>query len=284
MTQIPSTYRGRFAPTPSGPLHFGSLVTALASWLDARAQSGIWLVRIDDLDPPREVPGAADTILRQLAAHGLHWDSAVRYQSRRQEAYASAVARLLDQGDAFYCRLSRSELEALGQRHPGPAVAVNDPQAAVRLAVPDHLTTFHDRFCGRCRFDLRQEGAFVIRRRDGLYAYQLACAVDDSDDGITDVVRGADLLDSTARQLLVLERLGKTPPSYGHLPLVRDGLGRKLAKSAGSAAIDARHSADNLRRAMAWLGGPAVEGNVEAVLAEGLAWWKSEARGRRRSE
>ena len=170
-------YRGRFAPTPSGPLHFGSLVTALAGWLDARYHGGQWLLRIDDLDPPRQQPGAVDTILRQLDAFQLHWDGEPVYQSRRSDRYQRAVDTLLAGGKAFYCTLSRKQLKALDHIHPGPAVAQPPgPDRAVRLAVPDTPLWLDDRLQGRVHADLALEGgAFVIRRRDGLFGYQLAC-------------------------------------------------------------------------------------------------------------
>lgn len=214
-------------------------MTAVASYLEARAQQGAWLVRVDDIDPPREVPGAADTILRQLAQHGLHWDEPVRYQSRRHEAYQAAVDTLLGRGQAFYCTLSRRALAELGGVHPGPSVAVAAAHgSAVRLAVPDTPVTFTDRLQGPQSFALRDtEGAFVIRRRDGLYAYQLACALDDADDGITDVLRGVDLIDSTPRQLHVLDCLARPRPRYGHLPVLVGTDGQKLSKSTGAAAL-----------------------------------------------
>lgn len=234
------TYRGRFAPTPSGPLHFGSLVAALASWLEARHAGGEWLVRVDDLDPPREVPGAADTILRQLETFGLHWDGPVRYQSQRHFAYQEAVDTLLDSGHAFHCRLTRKQLADLDHNHPGISAAV--PAAAdtaIRLQVPDRELRYLDAIQGRISNNLHQDGgAFVIRRRDGLFGYQLACALDDADDGITHVLRGADLLDSTLRQRWLLECLGRPAPDYAHLPVVTDGRDLKLSKSAGSEALD----------------------------------------------
>jgi glutamyl-Q tRNA(Asp) synthetase len=249
-------YRGRFAPTPSGPLHLGSLVMALASWLDARRQQGEWLLRIDDIDPPREQPGAADRILQQLDAFALHWDGPVYYQSRRHQAYEAAVQQLLATGDAFYCQLSRRELDAMGNLHPGRSVAVQWPaDAAVRLAVPTEAVCFDDRFQGRQCLDLnRHEGAFVIRRRDGLYAYQLACALDDADLAITDVVRGVDLLDSTPRQIHVLDCLGRAAPRYGHLPVVLGADGHKLSKSSGAAAIEGGQAAQTVKLALSLLG------------------------------
>lgn len=249
-------YRGRFAPTPSGPLHLGSLVMALASWLDARRHQGEWLLRIDDIDPPREQPGAADNILQQLDAFALHWDGPVHYQSRRHEAYEAAVQQLLATGDAFYCQLSRRELEARGNLHPGSAVAVPSAEdAAVRLAVPAQPVCFDDRFQGRQCLRLDQhEGAFVIRRRDGLYAYQLACALDDADLAITDVVRGMDLLDSTPRQIHVLNCLDRALPRYGHLPVILGADGQKLSKSAGAVAIEGSQAATTLQQALSHLG------------------------------
>lgn len=232
-------YCGRFAPTPSGPLHRGSLLTAVASYLDARQAQGQWQVRIEDLDPPREVAGAADTILRQLEDHGLTWDGAVQYQHDRHDAYQTALEQLRDQGMAFYCQLSRRQLSEQGGRHPGPVAAVPPgPDRAVRLAVSETPVSFDDLLQGPQQARLSEDdGAFVIRRRDGFYAYQLACALDDADSGITHVLRGIDLLDSTFRQLWVMDCLGRARPRYGHLPVLVDDDGEKLSKSAGAAAL-----------------------------------------------
>lgn len=256
MSDTASRYRGRFAPSPTGPLHLGSLTIALASWLEARRHDGSWLVRIDDLDPPREVTGAADTILRQLDRLGLHPDEPVSYQSGRNDAYRAAVEQLLNDGHAFYCRLSRKELRRLGDRHPGPSAAVQaGPDLTVRMAVPDAQLSFDDLFQGRQHANLEEEGgAFVIRRRDGLFAYQLACALDEDALGISHVVRGADLLASTFRQRLVLERLGRRAPLYGHLPVLRDTAGHKLSKSAGTAAVDTGSPGKALNTALLLLG------------------------------
>ena len=249
-------YRGRFAPTPSGPLHFGSLVAALASWLDARHQGGQWLVRIDDLDPPREMPGAADHILAQLEAFGLHWDETVRYQSQRGEAYQAAVAQLLDTGHAFHCRMTRKQLATLDHCHPGIAAAVPaDTDTAIRLHVPDRQLCYPDGIQGQvCNNLHRDGGAFVIRRRDGLFGYQLACALDDADDNITHVLRGADLLDSTLRQRWLLECLGRPVPDYAHLPVVMNGRDTKLSKSSGSEALDPGHASQLLTAALHCMG------------------------------
>lgn len=266
-------YRGRFAPTPSGPLHFGSLLAALASWLEARACGGEWLVRIDDLDPPREVPGAADTILFQLEQFGLEWDETVRYQSRRQAAYQDAVAQLLEQGNAFYCTLTRKQLATLNHNHPGKSVAkAASPQASVRLAVPDHELCYQDLIQGKTCNNLHQDGgAFVIRRRDGLFGYQLACALDDADDHITHVLRGADLIDSTLRQRWLLECLQRPAPHYAHLPVVTDGRDAKLSKSAGSDALDPTRASYLLGAALYCMGLPVpaeLQGAAPATLLE----------------
>ena len=250
------SYRGRFAPTPSGPLHFGSLVAALASWLEARSCGGTWLVRIDDLDPPREVPGAADRILRQLEAFGLHWDETVRYQSQRSDAYQAAVTQLVDSGHAFHCRLTRKELASLNHCHPGISAAVAaDADTAVRLHVPDRQLCYSDNIQGHvCNNLHRDGGAFVIRRRDGLFGYQLACALDDADEAITHVLRGADLLGSTLRQRWLLECLKRPIPDYAHLPVVSTGRNVKLSKSAGSNALDPNQANQLLSAALSCMG------------------------------
>ena len=271
------TYRGRFAPTPSGPLHFGSLVAALASWLEARHHGGQWLVRIDDLDPPREAPGAADHILTQLEAFGLHWDETVRYQSQRGEAYQAAVTQLLDTGHAFHCRMTRKQLATLDHCHPGIDAAV--PAAsdtAIRLHVPDRQLCYPDGIQGQvCNNLHRDGGAFVIRRRDGLFGYQLACALDDADDNITHVLRGADLLDSTLRQCWLLECLGRPVPRYAHLPVILDGRATKLSKSAGSNALAPDQASHLLGAAFLGMGLTVPEALSGAPVTELLDWGMS---------
>lgn len=234
-------YRGRFAPSPTGPLHLGSLVAALGSWLFARRAGGDWLVRIEDIDPPREVPGASQHQLDTLHAFGLHPDGPVLYQSRRDDHYRAALQRLIDAGHAFACHCSRRDLEATQGRHPG--VCVNtDPlrPTAIRLRVPDAPITFTDALQGQLTQCLRSDvGDVVLRRADGYWAYQLAVVVDDGAQGITDIVRGADLLDSTPRQIWLQHCLGLPTPRYRHLPLVLDENGQKLSKSRESQAITA---------------------------------------------
>lgn len=253
-TAIP--YRGRFAPSPTGPLHFGSLVAAFGSWLAARRAGGEWLVRVEDLDPPREVPGAAEAQLQALAGFGFESDSPVWRQSERGDPYAQALDRLLAQGLAFECHCSRSDLAADGGTHRQCVANAHRPDPAIRLRVPDGCEiAFEDAVHGRIeqRVDLAV-GDFVLRRTDGLWAYQLAVVVDDATQGVTDVVRGADLLDSTPRQILLQRALGLPTPRYLHLPLAVDGEGRKLSKSLAALPVDAAVPLPALRAAWALLG------------------------------
>ena len=267
-------YRGRFAPTPSGPLHFGSLVAALASWLDARWHQGEWYLRIDDIDPPRVQPGAADRILSQLEHLGLCWDGPVRYQSDRHAAYDEAIAQLLRDGHAFYCTLTRKQLSALDHCHPGISAAVDPgPDRAIRLAVADSALCFEDRIQGQVCANLQQQGgAFVLKRRDGLVGYQLACALDDADDRITHVVRGSDLLDSTLRQCWLLHCLQRNAPAYAHFPVVTAGREHKLSKSAGDQALDVAHASTLLVHALGCLEIDVEPGLMQASVGDILAW------------
>lgn len=227
-------YIGRFAPTPTGPLHFGSLIAAVASYCDARAAGGQWLLRMEDLDPPREMPGAARRIIEQLKAYGFTWDGEVLYQSSRLHAYHDAIAQLQAAGHLFWCNCSRSELARTGSlMYPGHCRAFTSPRrdAAVRLHVPNNTITFSDRVFGSQTEAVADSvGDFVILRRDGLFAYQLAVVVDDGFQGVTDVVRGADLLDNTARQIVLQKMLGLPTPRYLHLPLALHTDGSKLSK------------------------------------------------------
>jgi glutamyl-Q tRNA(Asp) synthetase len=268
-------YIGRFAPTPSGYLHFGSLVAALASYLDARAVGGHWLLRMEDLDPPREVAGAQDAILSNLESYGLEWDGELLRQSDRHAEYAALVERLLQQGQAYACTCSRKQLEGFHGIYPGTCRDAGHPtrDAAIRLRVPDSSYGFIDRVQGDYRQHLgREVGDFVIRRRDGFYAYQLAVVLDDAWQGITDVVRGADLLDSTPRQLYLQELLGLAHPRYLHVPLIIQPNGHKLGKSYRSPALPSDQAAPLLVRALRALG-QALPGELEqARPPELLAW------------
>lgn len=246
-------YRGRFAPSPTGPLHFGSLLAAVGSWLDARAAGGAWLLRVEDLDPPREPPAAAGEILRALEAFGLWWDGEVMFQSRRQDAYQEALATLAAAGWTYPCDCSRKDIETANRQRGRPGVRIypgtcrHRPVAAagasqiIRIRVPAEVLAFDDRLQGCCSQDLRNKvGDFVLRRREGYIAYQLAVVVDDHFQGVTDVVRGTDLLDSTPRQLLLQRRLGYPAPRYMHLPVVTRPDGEKLSKQTGATAVAVR--------------------------------------------
>jgi glutamyl-Q tRNA(Asp) synthetase len=274
------SYIGRFAPTPSGFLHFGSLVAALASYLDARAVSGRWLVRMEDLDPPREVPGAQAGILQALANYGLLWDGEVLCQSRRHASYDAVIQRLLSQGLAYACVCSRKQLEGCNGIYPGTCRNAGHPVegAAIRVRVPELEYRFVDRVQGTFAQHLgRESGDFVIRRRDGLYAYQLAVVLDDAAQGVTDVVRGADLLDSTARQLYLQELLGLPQPRYLHVPLITQPDGHKLGKSHRSPPLAAEQAGPLLIRALAALGQPVTADLLgaapEQIVAHGVAHW-----------
>lgn len=269
-------YRGRFAPSPTGQLHLGSLLAALGSWLRARAANGAWLVRIDDLDPPREVAGCAETILRALRACALDSDEAPLFQSEHRGAYEAALRVLQHQGMAYPCWCSRSELAASGNVHHGACVSTPDLSRAPawRVRVDDAVIEFQDGLQGTQRSQLGETGDFVVKRADGPFAYQLACAVDDHAPGITEVVRGADLLDSTSRQIHLLRLLGLGEPAYLHLPVATDAQGNKLSKSEGSAAVDTLDPIPAMRAALALLGIPdsALHGHTpQKLLRDALA-------------
>lgn len=277
--QAPSPYRGRFAPSPTGPLHFGSLLAAFGSWLLARRAGGQWLVRIEDLDPPREVAGASERQLRTLAAFGLEADAPVLRQSGRGALYREALESLVRAGHAFACHCSRSGLAGEGGVHRACVAGAERPDPALRLRVPDGTAIgFEDLLLGpqRQRVD-RDVGDFVLRRTDGLWAYQLAVVVDDAAQGITDVVRGADLLDSTPRQILLQRLLGLPTPRYAHLPLVVDADGRKLSKSTAALPVDDDDPLPALRAAWRALGqDPRVladAGSVDVLLARAVEYF-----------
>ncbi len=251
-----TSVRGRFAPSPTGPLHFGSLLAAFGSWLAARSAGGEWLVRIEDVDRGREVPGAAESQLRTLAAFGLDHDGPVEYQSHRGHLYAAALGRLLDAGLAFECHCSRADVAGAGGIHRSCRRGAHRRDPAMRLRVADgSRVAFDDAVHGRVIQDVdRAAGDFVLLRTDGCWAYQLAVVVDDAGQGITDVVRGADLLDSTPRQILLQRALGLPRPRYLHLPLVLDDDGRKLSKSRASLPVDDADPLPALRAAWHALG------------------------------
>ena len=251
-----TSYRGRFAPSPTGPLHLGSLVAALGSWLLARAAGGEWWVRVEDLDPPREVAGAAEQQLSTLSAFGLHADAAITWQSQRSALYQHALEQLLADGSAFACHCSRSDLAASNGIHRNCVATSRRADPAIRLRVPDDtVITFSDGLQGDVTQDVAREvGDFVLKRADGLWAYQLAVVVDDAAQGMTDIVRGADLLDSTPRQILLQRALGLPMPHYLHLPVVLDSNGHKLSKSSAAPPVDSNPALPALRAAWQLLG------------------------------
>lgn len=267
------SYRGRFAPSPTGLLHAGSLVAAVGSWLCARVAGGQWLVRMEDIDPPREAPGSAAAMLATLPMFGLVADEPVIYQSSRIAAYDAAFEQLRQADLLFPCWCSRSDLvAAAGLHRDGRCTAPADPSraSAWRIRVPNEDIAFIDALQGPQRQRLRDEvGDFVIRRVEGFYSYQLACVVDDAWQGISEVVRGSDLLDSTPRQIWLQRCLGLPTPRYLHLPLVLDSQGRKLSKSERSLEVDPTEPLHSLRRALSFLG---VTPDAKAVDASDLLY------------
>lgn len=271
-------YRGRFAPTPSGPLHFGSLVAALASFLDARRAGGEWQLRIEDIDPPRCPAGAADTILRQLEAFGLHWDGPVLWQHDRHHAYATALERLRARGLAYPCSCSRRQWRdhpvypgwcRHGVREPGKPVAWR-----LRSDLGLRPVVWEDRLFGKQRFDPAELGDVVLQRKDGLWAYQLAVVVDDADQGITDVVRGFDLLDNTPWQRQLQHALGYPEPRYLHLPLIIGTDGQKLSKQNLAPALPEQDDAvrPQLHAALTALDQAPPSALATAPVGEQLGW------------
>lgn len=282
---------GRFAPSPTGPLHLGSLVAAVGSWLFARKSGAAWLLRMEDLDTPRVVPGAADEILFALERYGLEWDGSVVFQSQRTALYDEALDALRRKGALFDCACSRSELqraasapsgrdatEREGPVYPGTCRSGLPPgraARAIRFRVPEGLVTFEDAVFGRVPEDTAEEvGDFVVKRADGPYAYQLAVVVDDADQGVTEVVRGADLLDSTARQILLLDALAHQAPAYAHLPLVMTADGVKLGKRDGALplpSLDPRRVRESLGLALRILGQEPADGAPREMLTAALS-------------
>ena len=291
---------GRFAPSPTGPLHLGSLVAAVGSWLFARAERGQWLVRMEDLDTPRLVPGADREILDALRRYGLEWDGEVVYQSKRIALYEEALSGLRQRGLVFDCACSRAELlraasapaasDPSERIYPGmcrDGLAPGRAARAIRFRAPDRIIAFDDRIAGRVEENVaRRTGDFVVKRADGVFAYQLAVVVDDAEQGVTQVVRGADLLDSTARQIALQEALGYPRPQYAHLPLVLAPDGSKLGKRDGALPLPSlgeNRLRESLREALSFLGlsvepdSPArmLEDALGLVREMGRAWLTS---------
>ena len=276
------TYIGRYAPSPTGPLHFGSLVAAVGSYLDARTRGGRWLLRMEDLDPPREIPGAADGILKTLEAFGFEWDGAVLYQSQRQATYAEAAAALLEAGATFPCACSRKEIADSGVHglegpiYPGTCrhgLLVGREARALRLKAPDRAITFEDGLQGSVSQNLARDiGDFIIRRADGVHAYQLAVVVDDAFQGVNQVVRGADLLLSTPRQLWLQELLDLAHPSYLHLPVAVNPAGEKLSKQTHARPVSDTEPGPGLWAALVYLRQRPPEALRNASIEEIWAW------------
>jgi len=271
-----SGYTGRFAPSPSGPLHFGSLLSAVASYLDARSQHGRWLVRMEDLDPDREPPGTDQIILQQLQDFGLVWDGDVIYQSSRLSAYAEAFAQLDSRGLCYCCDCSRQRIKSLGSVYDGhcrnrPVPVGSD--SAIRLRTDDRTIEFEDLIQGTQSEQLaKKTGDFIICRRDGLFAYQLAVVVDDAWQNITHIVRGWDLLESTARQIYLQQLLNYPTPVYAHVPIITNALGQKLSKQHFAEPLDPARRGELLFRCLHLLGLQPDPQISHFPVAEQLLW------------
>ncbi|WP_258808317.1 tRNA glutamyl-Q(34) synthetase GluQRS [Pseudidiomarina sp. CB1] len=271
-------YCGRFAPTPSGPLHFGSLIAAVASYLDAKAHQGKWLVRIEDVDKPRAVAGADTIILKQLETFGLHWDGEVLYQSRRDAAYGAALSQLQERKLCYYCTCTRKQIKTRGPYYTGYCRTKNRnaDNAAIRFCNDQPVTQFIDRWQDEVVIEPTFAAEdFVLYRRDQLYTYQLAVVVDDIEQGITDLVRGADLLTPTAWQLTLWQQLSTRRPRLMHVPLALDANGRKLSKQNHAPALASSEIRRQLQEAMQFLGITDIDaGNsVAQMLQQATTVW-----------
>ncbi|HEC2104008.1 TPA: tRNA glutamyl-Q(34) synthetase GluQRS [Klebsiella oxytoca] len=278
-----SHYIGRFAPSPSGELHFGSLIAALGSYLQARAQNGIWRVRIEDIDPPREVPGAAETILRQLDHYGLHWDGEVLWQSKRHEAYRERLAWLREQGLCYYCTCTRARIHGMGGIYDGHCrdLRLGAENAALRLRQTRPVLEFYDQLRGTIVADepLARED-FIIHRRDGLFAYNLAVVVDDHFQGVSEIVRGADLIEPTVRQISLYQHFGWQAPDYIHLPLALNAQGNKLSKQNHAPALSEGDPRPEIVWALTFLNQDVIQEwqtlSIEDLLKYAIANWRPE--------
>lgn len=275
---VNNTYVGRFAPSPSGPMHFGSLVAALASFLDARHHQGEWLVRIEDLDPPRESPTAPKEILHQLRYFGLHWDHEPLYQSSRLPAYEHALESLSRQNLIYHCTCSRRSFGAIYPGNCRGQHLVNTPYAT-RIQTTNGSICFDDIFQGQQQQQLEAEiGDFIVKRKDGLIAYQLAVVVDDHHQNVTHVIRGHDLLDSTPRQIYIAKLLGFNAVEYGHFPVVLGDDGHKLSKQAKAEAVPLAESTAILNRALLALGQTTIAApSTQKLLILAIAQWNRAA-------
>lgn len=284
---FPTKYRGRFAPSPTGPLHFGSLVAATASYLQAKKHEGEWLIRIDDIDPPREQKGASENILKTLEAFGFEWDSEVLYQNQRLKRYQEALDELLQEDKAYYCSCSRKDiLTKLGIRkgqgeliYPGfcrDGMQIKTADYSMRLRCDNTLIRFIDGIQGLQNFNIeKQIGDFILKRRDRLFSYQLASGIDDAEQNITEVMRGSDLLNCTPSQLHVQASLGLSSPEYSHLPVVVNQNGQKLSKQSHATPINVKDSSLLLYKTLKFLGQmPSIE-LIEANKKDIWCWAKA---------
>ena len=279
MSTAPAEYVGRFAPSPTGPLHFGSLLAAVASYLQARTQKGRWLLRVEDIDPPREPPGSDRLILRALEQYGFEWDGPVTYQSASTARFDELLLDLIKAGHAYPCSCSRRDLAkfsqgALGIIYPGTCRAgCQETDVSYRLRTNDDVVEYHDALQGLQQQRLESEsGDFVIKRRDGLIAYHLAVVADDFDQGITEIVRGIDLLETTPRHIFLQSCLGFSTPSYVHIPVVKNAAGQKLSKLTGAAAISSNRTNETLVAALQALRQRPPESLAESALDDIWYW------------
>lgn len=278
------TYIGRFAPSPTGPLHFGSLIAALGSWLDARANNGQWLLRIEDLDPPRAMSGAEDLIIKSLERHELFWDGEISYQSQRLRLYDKALDELAAKGMTYACYCSRREIRENGGLH----IRCNSENKnndnvvfARRLKVDDINPAFTDCFQGNVQTEPQQASEdFILKRKDGLHAYMLAVVVDDIEQGVNHIIRGSDLLTTTCQQIYLFQQLNAAPPIFGHLPLATRANGDKLSKQNHAPAIDDKNPKHNLCQALMFLGQPLPDNHhdlsISTLLDHAVAHWQPE--------
>ncbi len=278
---VPHRYTGRFAPSPSGYLHFGSLIAALGSFLDARAHNGVWRVRMEDIDTPRCVPGMDSAILASLEAHGLHWDGDVMYQSQQHDRYAEAVNRLFRHDLAYYCQCSRKQIKAAGGVYPGTCQYKNlgPDDTAVRVVLPQSARSFEDAILGHQQpDDPHALEHTIVRRRDGLYAYNLVVVLDDIEQGVNNIVRGSDLLPTTLTHLNLYTLFGAPPPDYAHLPVAAVTPGRKLSKQNHATPLNDATPVSNLLRALRFLGQETTDDwlslPAEDVLTYAIARWE----------
>jgi len=292
------SYRGRFAPSPTGPLHFGSLVAAVGSYLDARAHNGEWLLRMEDLDQPRTAPGAADAILHTLETLGMAWNGNVLYQSTRADAYREALNQLKKQELIYPCACSRREIaDSAVSGIDGPVytgtcrkgLLAGRAARAERVLTRSTKTEFTDAIQGKVTHNIeRQIGDFVLKRADGLYAYQLAVVVDDAEQGITDIVRGADLLDSTPRQIYLQQLLGYATPRYAHLPVAVNVIGEKLSKQTLAAPVVPAEPVTALNAVLEFLGQQPVSGcgpeDTQAFWTQAIAGWRMDRTPKMRTQ